>query len=118
MTQSKLRTLGGLICWAVCQCLSPAVAQSQSAPSGEAVFKRRCAGCHEQTNPRIPPRQALEQMPASRILRALDFGAMMTVAYPMNREERQAVAAYLGTNAPSINFPQDRKSTRLNSSHM
>ena len=38
-------------------------------------------------------------------MRALDFGAMMTVAYPMSRDERQAVAAYLGTNAPAIAFP-------------
>jgi polyvinyl alcohol dehydrogenase (cytochrome) len=36
-------------------------------------------------------------MTASRILRSLDFGAMMSVAYPMNREEREAVAGYLGT---------------------
>ena len=51
------------------------------------------------------PRSTLNQMPAGRILRALDFGAMMTVAYPMSRDERQAVAAYIGTNAPAIAFP-------------
>src|SRR5262245_54335030 len=73
--------------------------------AGEAVYKQRCAGCHDQTNPRVPPRSALSQMPAVRILRALDFGAMMTVAYPMNRDEREAVAAYLGTSAPAISFP-------------
>lgn len=55
-------------------------------------------------------------MPSVRIMRALDFGAMMTVAYPLSREERQAVAGYLGTNAPAINFPasaycSDRKVT-------
>src|SRR5208337_1387912 len=66
------------------------------APSGEAIYQKRCAACHDQTNPRIPPRETLRQMPASRILRALDFGPMMTVAYPLNRDERQAVAAYLG----------------------
>jgi polyvinyl alcohol dehydrogenase (cytochrome) len=44
-------------------------------------------------------------MPATRILRALDFGVMMTVAYPMNRDERDAVAAYLGTSVPAISFP-------------
>ena len=44
-------------------------------------------------------------MPAERILRALDFGAMMTVAYPLHRDERQAVAAYLGTAGPAISFP-------------
>ncbi len=64
--------------------------------SGEAVYKKRCAGCHEQINPRIPHRDLLKKMPASRILRALDFGVMMTVAYPMARDEREAVADYLG----------------------
>ena len=44
-------------------------------------------------------------MPSTRILRALDFGAMMTVAYPMSRDERESVAAYLGTNAPAIAYP-------------
>jgi polyvinyl alcohol dehydrogenase (cytochrome) len=73
--------------------------------AGEAVYRQRCAGCHEQTNPRIPPRTALNQMPAERILRTLDFGAMMTVAYPMSRAERQAVAAYIGTSAPAVGFP-------------
>ncbi len=73
--------------------------------AGEAVYKQRCAGCHDQPNPRVPPRTALSQLPVERILRALDFGAMMTVAYPMSRDERQAVAAYLGTNVPAIEFP-------------
>jgi polyvinyl alcohol dehydrogenase (cytochrome) len=84
----------------------PAAAQA-TAPkaAGEAVYKQRCAGCHEQTNPRIPPRSTLSQMPATRILRALDFGAMMTVAYPMSRDEREAVAAYVGTAAPAVAFP-------------
>jgi polyvinyl alcohol dehydrogenase (cytochrome) len=111
------RNLLGLVCiWVAGQGLAPAVALAATPPSGEAVYKRRCAGCHEQTNERIPPRQTLQQMPASRILRTLDFGAMMTVAYPMSRDERQAVAGYLGTNAPAIAFPpsaycSDRRAT-------
>jgi polyvinyl alcohol dehydrogenase (cytochrome) len=64
--------------------------------SGEAVYKKRCAACHDTAADRIPTRQTLSQMRASRILRALDAGAMMTVAYPMNRQEREAVAGYLG----------------------
>ena len=38
-------------------------------------------------------------MPAARILRALDFGVMMSVAYPMRRDEREAVATFLGSGA-------------------
>src|SRR5262245_57572584 len=71
---------------------SPAVA----AVSGEAIYQKRCSGCHDSTNVRIPPRDSLKKLPAPRILRALDFGVMMNVASPMTREEREAVAAFLG----------------------
>jgi polyvinyl alcohol dehydrogenase (cytochrome) len=67
--------------------------------SGEAIYRERCAGCHDQVSPRIPHRDALQKMPASRVLRSLDFGAMMSIAYPLRRDEREAVAAYVGTNA-------------------
>src|SRR5262245_365492 len=66
-------------------------------PQGEAIYKKRCAGCHEQTSERIPHRASLRKMAASRIMRSLDFGAMMNIAYPMSRQERQAVASWLGT---------------------
>jgi polyvinyl alcohol dehydrogenase (cytochrome) len=84
--------------------------------AGEAVYTQRCAGCHEQTNPSIPPRSVLNQMPAARILSALDFGVMMTVAYPMSRNEREAVAAFLGTGRPAVSLPAsaycaDRRAT-------
>src|SRR6516225_4434239 len=104
MPRSRPRSLGGFICSLAI--LLPGAAHAAGSAAGEAVYQRRCAGCHEQTNPRIPPRSALQQMPASRILSTLDFGAMMTVAYPLSRDERQAVAAFLGTTAPAIAYPE------------
>ncbi len=77
-------------------CASPLLAAS----SGEAVYQKRCAMCHEQVNDRIPPREALQKMPSARILRALDAGPMMAIAFTISREDRMAVAAYLGTNTP------------------
>jgi hypothetical protein len=71
-----------------------------AAPSGEQTYKQYCASCHDQTSPRIPSREALRKLPATRILRTLDFGVMMSVAYPLRRDERQGVAAFLGTSAP------------------
>ena len=67
------------------------------APSGEAVYKTHCAACHDATSPRVPGRDALRKMPAARIQRSLDGGAMMTVAFTMTQQERRAVASYLGT---------------------
>ena len=81
-------------------CLFAASTAHAQPPSGEAIYKQRCSGCHDQPGSRIPPRQALQKMPALRILRAMNSGAMMTVAYPLRREERETVAAYLGTPGP------------------
>ena len=67
-----------------------------AAVSGEAVYQRRCASCHDGGNETAPPRDALKQLSVSRILRTLDFGVMINVAYVLNREEREAVANYLG----------------------
>jgi polyvinyl alcohol dehydrogenase (cytochrome) len=75
------------------------------ATSGEAVYQQRCAGCHEQNDSRIPPRESLEKIPASRILRTLNYGAMISVAYTMSIEEREAVAKYLGAAGGDAPLP-------------
>lgn len=77
-----------------------ATAAVAQAPSGEALYARRCAACHDNADGRTPPKEALSNMTPSRILRTMDFGAMMTVAYTLNREEREAVARYLGKPGP------------------
>ena len=84
----------------------PAASAQNAAPvSGEAIYQKRCAACHEQVASRAPSRDTLQKMTATRILRTLDFGLMMGIAYPMKREEREAVAAYLGTNGEDVPRP-------------
>ncbi len=76
----------------------PAASAQTAAPvSGAEVYQKRCAACHDQPGNRAPSRDSLQKMPAVRILRTLDFGLMMGIAYPIKREEREAVANYLGT---------------------
>src|SRR6185436_18222331 len=83
-----------------------AEAQAAAQPSGQAVYAEHCALCHEQVDERIPHRSALQQLPAARIVRALDAGAMLAIAMSMNRDERIAVAEYLGTDAPDSSPPE------------
>jgi polyvinyl alcohol dehydrogenase (cytochrome) len=45
-------------------------------------------------------------MSPARILRTLDFGLMMSIAYPMRRDEREAVARFLGTGADVLAMPE------------
>jgi polyvinyl alcohol dehydrogenase (cytochrome) len=86
---------------------SVAVASRAQAPatSGEAVYSKYCASCHDQVGARIPTRQALTNMSPARILRTLDFGLMMSIAYPMRRDEREAVATFLGKGADEAGPP-------------
>src|SRR3984957_13026817 len=81
--------------------------------SGEAVYHEYCASCHDHAGPRIPPRSALQALSAARILRTLDAGVMMRIAYGLQRNQREAVANYLGkagddTAPPAAAFCSDR----------
>ena len=76
-----------------------------SSVSGADVYQKRCATCHDQADSRAPSRDALQKFSAARILRTLDFGLMMAVAYPINRPEREAVANYLGTKTEESPLP-------------
>jgi polyvinyl alcohol dehydrogenase (cytochrome) len=73
--------------------------------SGAEVYQKHCAACHDQVGSRAPSRDVIKTMTAARILRTLDFGLMMGVAYPLNREQREAVAKFLGTTANEERFP-------------
>jgi polyvinyl alcohol dehydrogenase (cytochrome) len=76
------------------------VLQAQAARrSGQDVYTAYCASCHDHPGERIPAREALARMSPARILRTLDFGLMMSIAYPIRRDEREAVAKFLGTGA-------------------
>ncbi len=93
--------------------LFAASAAAQTPNPGQAVYQKKCAGCHEQASERIPPREALQKLPAQRIVRALDTGAMMAIGFTLSREDRIAVANYLGTKdvvtgPPASAFCKDR----------
>ena len=53
----------------------------------------------------MPTRAALAGMSPARILRTLDFGQMMTIAYSLRREEREAVAQFLGKGVDNSALP-------------
>jgi len=92
--------LPGLLCL-----VSASICIAADTVSGQAVYEKRCGACHDKGGERIPPRAALEKLPVSRILRAMDSGVMMTVAYPLGRSEREAVATYIGKSGPEPGPP-------------
>jgi polyvinyl alcohol dehydrogenase (cytochrome) len=83
--------------------MQAAVAQQTASPTatslGEQAYQRSCAACHDNGVARSPPRDALAKLSPQRILRTMDFGLMMSAAYPLSRDERNAVAQLLGKGA-------------------
>src|SRR5262245_28907475 len=87
--------------------LFPCVATAQQpAPSGAAVYKQRCATCHEGTLPRMPNRQALAAMTPEHIESELAAFSMRRQGALLSPAERRAVAEFLtGRPAGSYRAP-------------
>ena len=85
----------------------PCLADAQpAAPSGAAVYKQRCAGCHEGTIPRMPDRAALAKMSPEHIESELASFSMRRQGALLSPAERRAVAEFLtGRPAGSYRAP-------------
>src|SRR5688572_29518044 len=86
--------------------LLPCVALAQTAPSGAAVYKQRCAACHEGSMPRTPNRQTLGAMSPEHIESELASFSMRRQGALLSPAERRAVAEFLtGRPAGSYRAP-------------
>jgi polyvinyl alcohol dehydrogenase (cytochrome) len=79
------------------------------AQDGAAIFKQRCASCHDpspdSTPSRVPPVSALRAMNFLQILRALESGVMKPQAEGLSNNEKVAVTAYLAVPTPQAEPP-------------
>jgi polyvinyl alcohol dehydrogenase (cytochrome) len=65
---------------------------------GEALFKARCATCHDPAVDRAPPKVALARRFPDDIATALKTGVMQPMAAGLSDEDIRAVATYLGAD--------------------
>ncbi len=95
------------ICAALFALVLPGVAAAQPAsPSGAAVYKQSCAGCHETAIPRMPNRAALGKMSPEHIESELAAFSMRRQGAKLSPAERRAVAEFLtGRPAGSYRAP-------------
>jgi len=75
-------------------------AVSLLAQDGAALYKERCASCHDNPAGRVPPVSALRVMNILQILRALESGVMKPQAEGLSSNERVALVAYLAFPTP------------------
>jgi polyvinyl alcohol dehydrogenase (cytochrome) len=75
------------------------------AQDGAAIYKKRCAGCHDAPAGRTPPFSALRAMDPARILHSLEGGLMKAQAEGMSSIERHALMSYLVSATPKASAP-------------
>src|SRR5271169_2679604 len=70
---------------------------SAAPPDGAALYKARCATCHDnpQAQLRTPKREEVAARTPEAVLAALSTGAMVTQAAGLTEEEDRAIAAYI-----------------------
>ena len=101
---SKLRFLGMLCLGAVIGLAGCAWRRPASPIDGAALFNKKCMSCHQPGNDmRAPMPDMLHQMTATSIMAALDTGRMKWEARFLSRQQKTAVAEYLGIrDAPKM----------------
>ena len=73
-----------------------AAGQSATEPaSGEAIFGKNCAGCHDGGSPRAPARVVLQQMRPEHIREMLTSGVMRSQGAGLSGEQKTQVAEFL-----------------------
>ena len=70
--------------------------QSSNTPNGAALFKERCASCHESGDSRTPGVAALRERSPQSIVETLTLGVMIVQGATLSDDERRAVAEYIG----------------------
>src|SRR5258708_1901048 len=84
-------------------CLLALMLSPLSAQDGSAVYKERCAGCHDAPKERIPSLSAIKAMSGEAIYLALTSGPMKTQAARLSTGQLFALIGYIaptgGSNA-------------------
>ena len=82
----------------------PAVASAAdpAPPDGAALYKQRCASCHDDpgASSRAPPRALLSARTPDQVFDTLTQGAMAPMAAGLNKAEVDSIALYLTGKAP------------------
>jgi polyvinyl alcohol dehydrogenase (cytochrome) len=70
-------------------------------PDGEALYKLRCAKCHDQPEERVPSKDTLSKRAPEEIVKALMNGPMKAFAEGWNADDLRAVATHLAGKMPT-----------------
>jgi polyvinyl alcohol dehydrogenase (cytochrome) len=71
-----------------------------TSPEGEALYKQKCAACHDNAQDRIPPRFLIARRSAEDVIRTLTTGSMKQQAAGLSADQVKAIAIHLTGKLP------------------
>ncbi len=89
----------------------PALQQAAVAtsPEGEAIYKQRCAVCHDNPGDRIPPLFLIRRRYAEDVIQTLTSGSMKQQAAGLSAEQIKALALHLTGKQPGLPLQLNNK---------
>ncbi len=87
-----------------------------TSPEGEALYKQKCAVCHDTPEDRIPPRFLIARRSAEDVIQTLTTGSMKQQATGLSAEQIKALAVYLTGKQPGTNTLESLKPNLCKSS--
>jgi polyvinyl alcohol dehydrogenase (cytochrome) len=91
--------IGAVLALLIFLALAPS-ARGEGGATGEALYRERCARCHDAGAGRTPRTEALRQMPGRRIFLALMSGAMNAQAEGLTGEQIDSLVTFLAGARP------------------
>ena len=76
-----------------CFCLGPAALAGT--PDGPALYRQKCAACHDHPEGRVPARDMMAGLPAQQVIFDLTFGVMQPQGLGLSAEEIAAIATFV-----------------------
>jgi polyvinyl alcohol dehydrogenase (cytochrome) len=74
--------------------------QEAAPPDGAALYRERCATCHDRPTTRVPPRAVIASASVDQIIQTLTTGGMKAQARGLRASQIRAIAAHL-SSAPA-----------------
>ncbi|MCW5968590.1 MAG: PQQ-binding-like beta-propeller repeat protein [Blastocatellales bacterium] len=97
----SLPLLGVIICgFALLTAYDRTRAQSATSPEGEAIYKQRCAVCHDNPQDRIPPLFLIRRRSAEDVIQTLTSGSMRQQAAGLSADQIRSLAVHLTGKTP------------------
>src|SRR5262249_31314185 len=75
--------------------------QAITSDEGAALYKERCAVCHDTPQDRVPPLFLIKRRSAEDVIQTLTTGVMKQQAAGLNADQIRALAIYLTGKQPS-----------------